>query len=115
MTISRIEKKPRMSNAVVHNGVAYLSGIVGRNGSCVTEQTKDALSEVDRLLATVGSDKSQLLSATIWLADISDFDAMNAVWDDWVDADNPPARATGQVPLAREKYRVEVVVTAAVP
>ena len=115
MEIARFEKSPRMSDVVVHNGVAYLSGVVGRNGGGTAEQTRDALAEIDRLLGLVGTDRSRLLSATIWLADIADFDDMNAVWDGWVDKDNPPARATGQVPLAREKYRVEVIVTAALP
>lgn len=115
MHINRIGANGRMSDVVVHNGVAYLSGIVGREGTDTASQTRSALNEVDRKLAQVGTDKSHLLSATIWLADISEFDKMNQVWDQWVDPDNPPARATGQVPLAREKYRVEVTVVAAVP
>ncbi|MDF1775737.1 MAG: RidA family protein [Rhizobiaceae bacterium] len=115
MNITRIEDRPRMSNAVVHNGVAYLSGVVGRKGESAGEQMQDALAEIDRILALAGTSRSNLLNATIWLADIADYDAMNAVWDEWVDKENPPARATGQVPLARDKYRVEVIVTAAVP
>lgn len=115
MTIVRLEKTHRLSDAVVYNGVAYLSGAVGRTGADTESQTREALAEIDRVLALAGTDKSRILSAAVWLADISDFDAMNRVWDEWVDKDNPPARATGQVPLAREKYRVEIVVTAAVP
>jgi enamine deaminase RidA (YjgF/YER057c/UK114 family) len=114
MTIVRIGKTHRLCDAVIHNGVAYLSGAVGRIGTDVATQTQAALNEIDDVLKEAGSDKSKLLSATIWLADIADIDAMNAVWDAWVDKDNPPARATGQVPLAREKYRVEITVTAAV-
>ena len=73
------------------------------------------LAQVERLLAEVGTDKSRLLTATIWLADISDFNAMNAVWEVWIDVSNAPARATGEVRLARPDYKVEVMVTAALP
>ncbi|MFP3470927.1 RidA family protein, partial [Micrococcus sp. SIMBA_144] len=99
MTITRIEPGARMSQAVVHNGTVYLAGQVG-HGADVTAQTQEALAEVERLLAEVGSDKSKLLSTTIWLADIADFAAMNAVWDAWVDPENPPARACGEAKLA---------------
>mgnify|MGYP001088124447 CR=1 FL=1 len=76
-------------------------------------QTRAALASVDRLLALAGSDKSRILSTTIWLADMADFAAMNSVWDAWVDKANPPARATGEAKLAAPKYRVEVIVVAA--
>lgn len=115
MTITRIEPGPRMSNAVVHNGVVYLSGLVGRDGEDVASQTRAALADVDRLLALAGTDKSHLISATIWLADMADFAAMNTVWDAWVDPANTPARATGESRLAKDKYRVEVMITAALP
>lgn len=115
MGISRIGATERMSAVVVHNGVAYLSGVVGREGSDTASQTGAALREVDRILAEAGTDKSHVLSATVWLADIGDIAEMNRVWDQWVDARNPPARATGQVPLAREKYRVEITIIAAIP
>jgi len=114
MTIVRLEKTHRLSDAVVYNGVAYLSGAVGRTGTDAESQTHEALAEIDRVLALAGTDKSRILSAAVWLADISDYDAMNRAWDAWVDKENPPARATRQVPLARDKYRVEIVVTAAV-
>lgn len=114
-TITRIGATHRLSDAVIYNGVAYVSGAVGRTGTDIESQAREALAEIDEVLAQAGTDKSRLLSATIWLADIADYDAMNRVWDAWVDKDNPPARATGQVPLAREKYRIEIVVTAAVP
>ena len=115
MGINRIGATERMSSVVVHNGVAYLSGVVGRSGTDTASQTAAALQEIDRILAEAGTDKSHVLSATVWLADIADIGEMNQVWDGWIDPDNPPARATGQVPLAREKYRVEVTVVAAVP
>ena len=114
MTITRLEKSDRYSDAVIYNGVAYLSGAVGRNSADADSQTREALAEIDRILALAGTDKSRLLSATVWLADIADYDAMNRAWDAWIDKENAPARATGQVPLAREKYRVEITVTAAV-
>ncbi|MCA0941882.1 RidA family protein [Yangia mangrovi] len=113
MTITRIEPGARMSQAVVHNGIVYLAGQVGE-GADITAQCKDALASVDRLLAEAGSDKSRLLTTTIWLADMADFAAMNAVWDAWVDPANPPARATGEAKLATPDYFVEFIVTATV-
>jgi enamine deaminase RidA (YjgF/YER057c/UK114 family) len=113
MNTRRIEPGPRMSQAVVHRGIVYLAGQVGAPGAGITEQTRAVLAQVDRLLAEVGSDKSRILSATIWLADIGDFAAMNAIWDAWVDPANPPARATGESRLAAPEYKVEIIVTAA--
>jgi enamine deaminase RidA (YjgF/YER057c/UK114 family) len=113
MTIKRIDTGPRMSGVVVHNGVVYLSGQVGTPGESVAEQTREVLGEVDRLLSAAGTDKSRLLSATIWLADITDFAEMNRVWDAWVAKGNAPARATGESKLAAPGYRVEIVAIAA--
>ena len=110
--IRRIEPGPRMTGAVVHNGTVYLAGQVGE-GADVTEQTKAALAEVDRLLAAAGTDKTRILYAQIWLADMADFAAMNAVWDAWVPQGATPARATGEAALATPDYKVEVIVTAA--
>lgn len=110
--IRRIEPGPRMTGAVVHNGTVYLAGQVGE-GADVTAQTKAALAEVDRLLAAAGTDKSRILYAQIWLADMADFPAMNAVWDAWVPQGATPARATGEARLATPAYKVEVIVTAA--
>ena len=113
MTITRLEPGKRMSQAVVHNGIAYLAGQVGEPGTSLTEQTTAVLVQIDALLAAAGTDKSRILTATIWLADMADFAAMNAVWDVWVDPANPPARATGEVKLAAPEYRIEIIVTAA--
>ncbi|MCW1931911.1 RidA family protein [Pararhodobacter zhoushanensis] len=110
--ITRHEPGTRMSQAVVHGDMVYLAGQVGE-GDDVTAQAHYALAEVDRLLALAGTDKSRILTTTIWLADIADFGAMNAVWDSWVDPANPPARATGEAKLATPYYRVEFIVTAA--
>ncbi|WP_062211091.1 RidA family protein [Aureimonas sp. AU12] len=114
MSIRRIEPGRRMSAAVVHGGTAYLAGQVGEPGDDVSAQTKTVLAHIDRLLAEAGTDKSKLLQATIWLADMKDFGAMNAVWDSWVDPANPPARATGESKLAGPEYLVEIIVIAAV-
>ncbi|SOC45454.1 enamine deaminase RidA (YjgF/YER057c/UK114 family) [Rhizobium subbaraonis] len=113
MTITRFETGARMSGAVVHNGTIYLAGQVGEPGADVTTQTKQVLAEIDRLLALAGSDKTRILSAQIWLADMADFQKMNAVWDAWVPQGNAPARATGESKLAGPEYLVEIIVTAA--
>ena len=112
--ITRIGVGARMSEAAVFNGVAYLAGQVGNPGGDVAQQTKDALAEVDRILALAGTDKTRILSAQIWLADISTFGQMNAVWDAWVPQGHTPARATGESKLATPEYLVEVIVVAAV-
>lgn len=111
--IKRIEGGPRMSMAVVHNGVAYLAGQVGKPGESVTDQTVEVLAQVDRILALAGTDKTRILSAQIWLADMADFAEMNAVWDAWVPQGHTPARATGEAKLATPDYKVEIIVTAA--
>jgi enamine deaminase RidA (YjgF/YER057c/UK114 family) len=113
MSIKRIEPGARMSQAVVHGGVAYLAGQVAE-GVNVTEQTTRILAEIDRLLALAGSNKSKLLSAQIFLSDISAFAEMNKVWDAWVDKANAPARATVEAKLAARQFLVEIMVTAAV-
>ncbi|GAA1781494.1 RidA family protein [Agromyces lapidis] len=113
MSIQRIQPGPRMSQAVVHGDTVYLAGQVAE-GATVVEQSRAALQRVDELLASVGSDKSKLLSVTIYLADIADFADMNSVWDAWVDGANPPARATVEAKLATPDYFVEFAVTAAI-
>jgi len=114
MSIRRIGAGPRMSQAVIHGNTVYLAGQVGKPGESVTEQTKAVLVEVDRLLAEAGSDKSKILQAIIWLADMKDFAEMNAVWDGWVDPANTPARATGEAALATPEHKVEIIITAAI-
>ncbi len=114
MTIKRLHAGPRMSQVVIHNGVAYLAGQVAKDpDKNVTDQTRQVLATIDSLLAEAGSDKSRILSATIYLADMGDFAAMNAVWDAWVPAGSTPARATVEASLATPKYQVEIMVTAA--
>lgn len=112
MTIKRFDKGPRMSQIVVHGDTVYLAGQTGK-GADVTAQTQAILARVDDLLKQAGSDKSKLLQAIIWLDDMRDFAAMNAVWEKWIDPANPPARATGEVRLAAPECRVEITITAA--
>lgn len=111
--IERLHVGARMSKIVKHNGVAYLCGQVG-DGDDVAEQTRDCLSRVDALLKEAGSDREHMLQAVIWLADMADFAAMNAVWDAWVPEGHAPARACGEAKLARGDLKVEIIVTAAV-
>jgi enamine deaminase RidA (YjgF/YER057c/UK114 family) len=115
MSIERIGAGARMSKAVVHNGVIYTAGQVAEatKGGSVADQTREILGVVDALLNDAGSDKSKILSATIYLADIASFAEMNSVWDAWVDRDAPPARATVEAKLVAPAYRVEIAVIAA--
>ena len=114
MTIARHDPGPRFCRAVNHNGVVYLSGMTADDTTGDTAaQTKDTLSKIDRYLTMAGTDKSKLLTVTIWLRDISDFARMNAVWDEWVDKANMPVRATVEARLAIDAIRVEIMVVAA--
>jgi enamine deaminase RidA (YjgF/YER057c/UK114 family) len=115
MTIKRLESDQRMSQAVIHSGTVYLAGQVGSPGDDTATQTHEILATIEDLLAAAGTDKSRLLQATIWLSDMADFEAMNAVWDAWIGGQNPPTRATGHVKLASPDYRVEIIVVAALP
>ena len=111
--IERMDVGPRMSQVVKHNGTVYLAGQVGTAGDSVCDQTAQCLEKVDALLARAGSDKTRILQAVIWLSDMADFQAMNAVWDAWVAAGHSPARACGESKLAAPELLVEIIVTAA--
>ena len=115
MSTQRFDVGPRMSQCVVHGHTVYTAGQVAQNarGGSVAEQTRDILATIDRLLAQAGTDKSKLLTANIWLADIGTFDQMNQVWDAWVSPGDPPARACVQSTLASPQFTVEIMVTAA--
>jgi enamine deaminase RidA (YjgF/YER057c/UK114 family) len=103
-----------MSQVVVHNDTVYLAGQVDRSVSkTAAEQTKKILERIDELLAMAGTDKSKLLTATIWLSDMRLFAEMNAVWDAWVSPGNTPARACVEARLAATEFLVEIGVTAA--
>lgn len=103
----------RFSDAVVHNGTVYIVEVPANTDAGITEQTRNVLSSIDRLLESAGSDRSHLLQVTIYLPDMADYDAMNAVWDEWVPAGTAPVRACIQAGLAKPDYRIEVVVVAA--
>ena len=112
--IQRIDPGPRMSDAVVHNGVVYLAGQVASGGAMdIGGQTRDVLAAIDALLAKAGSDKRRVLRAQIFLADMANFPGMNAAWDQWVVPGHTPARATVQAALAKPQWKVEIVITAA--
>lgn len=115
MGIERFKVGPRMSQAVKHNGVVYLAGQVADDPSAdAAGQTRQILAKIDGLLAEAGSDKSKLLSATIWLTDMASFPTMNALWDAWVAPGNTPARACVEAKLAAPPYLVEIAIVAAV-
>ena len=115
MSIQRFDTGPRMSQVVVHGDTVYLAGVVANKaaGESVTKQTQEVLSIIDGHLAKAGSDKSKLLTATIYLTDMTTFAEMNAVWDGWVSTGNTPARATVEAKLASPNYNVEIMVAAA--
>jgi len=112
--IKRIETGKRMSQATVCGGFVWLAGQCGTAGTSIAQQTREALASVDRLLAEAGSDRTRILNTTIWLARIEDYDAMNAVWDEWIPDGFAPARACGESRLGGVGYDVEIICIAAV-
>ncbi|WP_441002047.1 RidA family protein [Pseudocolwellia agarivorans] len=114
MTIERLETKQRMSRIVKHNGTIYLCGQVCADATKgITEQTQTMLDKVDELLIASGSDREHILSATIYLNKMADFQEMNAVWDAWVPEGHAPARACVEAAMARDALLVEISVIAA--
>ncbi len=114
MAIQRHNVGKRISEIVVHNGTAYLAGEVPDDTSKdITGQTREVLAKIDRLLAQVGSDKTKILSAQVFIADMGEFAGMNAAWDAWVAPGNAPARATIEAKLANPAYKVEIMCVAA--
>ena len=114
MTITRYGVGDRMSQAIVHGDTVYLAGQVANETSAgVGGQTEQILDKIDGLLADAGTDKSKLLSATLWLTDMAKFGEMNEVWDAWVSPGNTPARACVEAPLAAPRFLVEIMVVAA--
>jgi len=113
--IKRLDSGPRMSQAVVHGETVYLAGQVADDPSVdVAGQTRQILANIDKLLATAGSDKTRILSTTIYLANIGTFAQMNSEWDAWVPSGHTPARATVEAKLVAPQYKVEIQVIAAV-
>jgi enamine deaminase RidA (YjgF/YER057c/UK114 family) len=114
LTIRRLHVGPTLSEAAICNGIVYLAGQVADDTTQdIAGQTREVLGHIDRLLAEAGSDRSRILSCQIFLPDLADFAAMNAVWNSWVDAGATPPRATVQAALVNPAWRIEVVVTAA--
>ncbi|PWW01946.1 enamine deaminase RidA (YjgF/YER057c/UK114 family) [Hoeflea marina] len=116
MCIQRIEMTEKLSRVVVHANVAYFSGLTAADrGQDTAGQTRQVLERADRFLNQIGADRSTILSATIWLRDIADFDRMNAVWMDWIVKEAPPARATVQAVLGLPDIAIEIQFTVAIP
>ena len=115
MTIERFENGPRFCRVLKYNGIVYLAGFTADDLSGdTTQQTRDILAKIDGYLASVGTNKSRLLSVQIWLQDIDrDFAGLNAAWAEWIPADAMPTRATCEARLAAPDLRVEIIVTAA--
>lgn len=113
--IRRITVGPRMSQAVIHGDTVYLSGQVATAaaGKSVTEQTKEILAQIDALLAEAGTDKTKLLTANVYIADIGTFAELNAVWEAWVSPGNTPCRTTIEAKLASPNYAIEIGIVAA--
>ena len=117
MALKRINPGKRMSEAVIHNGMAYLAGFVAEDacGKSVKEQTTDILAQIDATLKKAGTSRSNIVKCNIWLTDMGTFAQMNEAWDAWVPAGATPARATVESPrLAAPGYDVEIMVEAAV-
>lgn len=115
MDITRIHVGKRLSEIAIHNGTVYLAGQIAEDTTAdMGGQTREVLAQVDRLLSEAGSDKSCILMCQIFVTDMANFPAMNAVWDEWVAAGHTPPRATVEAALANPACLVEIVVTAAV-
>ncbi|OBX10667.1 aminoacrylate peracid reductase [Gallibacterium salpingitidis] len=112
--MKHIDAGARLSEAVVYGGIAYLAGQVPEDTSLdAYGQTKQVLQFIDNLLEQSNSDKSRILRAEIFLADMSDYAEMNRAWDEWVIAGAAPARSTIEAKLANPEWKVEIVITAA--
>ena len=114
-SIKRVNVEKRLSDMAIYNGVAYLAGQIPDTASLdIVGQTREVLATIDRLLAEAGTDKTRILMAQIFIADLKDVAGMNEAWDAWVPAGNAPPRATVQAPLVNADWKVEIVVTAAI-
>lgn len=114
MSIERIDPDKRWSEAVIHNDVVYYTSVPENLDADIIAQTANTLSAIDILLQRVGSDKSKILDATIFLADKADFAGMNQAWDAWVVAGSAPVRCTVQAALMKPEYKVEIKIVAAI-
>lgn len=113
-SIKRFDSNSRRSRAVAHGNTVYLAGqVCDDTKGDITQQTTEVFAKIDELLRAAGSNKSGVLTATIWLKTMADYAAMNAVWDAWVDPTQAPARCCATADMADPDYLVEVIVTAA--
>ncbi|QFU01970.1 Enamine/imine deaminase [Halomonas sp. THAF5a] len=116
MTVTHHDSNARMSQITVHNGTVYLAGQVPSDPSAdMRGQTEQVLARIDDLLARAGTSKAQLIAAQIWVTSMAEFDQMNAAWDSWVVPGRPPVRAAVEAKLAKPEWKVEIMVTAALP
>ena len=114
MAIKRIDPGPRLSQAVVHGDTIYVAGQVAADtGADCAGQTRQILNQIDALLAQGGSDKSRIVWANVWLADMADYAAMNGEWESWIPKGQTPARATVEAKLAMPQFKVEIACVAA--
>lgn len=114
MSIERHQPSGHLSKAVEHNGTVYIAGTTAENKSAgMKEQTREVLATIDKYLARCGTNKSKLLSATVYISDMSQKAAMNEAWLEWIDSNNLPTRACVAVDLGSPTTLVEIVVTAA--
>lgn len=111
--IFRHEPNRRLSTAVIHDSVVYLAGQLDDTAETAYQQTVNTLEKINNILKECGSDKSRVLHATVHLASMEDYGAMNTAWDEWITPHHTPARVAVQAPLAREAARVEISITAA--
>lgn len=116
MPIQRLHSESRYSEIVIHNGTVYLAGQLADDyAGDIRQQTAETLASIDRLLAEAGTDKTRLLSVTIYLKDMADYAGMNALWDAWIAPGTAPARACVEAKLYDPNVLVEMTVVAAQP
>jgi enamine deaminase RidA (YjgF/YER057c/UK114 family) len=113
MSITRIDPEHRMSEAVIHNDTIYYTSVPENLDADAEAQTAHSLAVIDAILTRLGSDKSKILDATLFLADKADFPAMNRAWDAWVSPGNAPVRCTVQAGLLNPQYKIEIKIIAA--
>lgn len=115
MAIQHLHTQARFSEATIHNGVVYLAGQLANDFSGdIQQQTTETLQMIDRFLADAGSDKSCILSATIYLKNIEqDYQAMNLIWDNWLKDVKAPPRTCVETKLYHPEVLVEITVIAA--
>jgi enamine deaminase RidA (YjgF/YER057c/UK114 family) len=116
MTIKRLGDATSIADASIHGNIVYLAGVVPEDPvpSSIYEQAKNVFAQIDQVLKEAGTDKSRLLRAQIFIADMATFDDMNRAWKEWIPAGNAPARATVEAKLYDRRWGLEVVATAAV-